>query len=460
MSLPKVFERFARQSPVTVMMRGLLEYTLPPSRLDELFREHAVEQYEDELLFSTVVDLFSLVVCGARKSVNDAYKLRVDELTVSVTSVYNKLKGTEAQVSQALVRDSASRLEPLVIGLKSECPPLLPGYSSRILDGNHLAATQHRLPETWLIGSAPLPGLCLAVLDAERRLMRDVFPCEDGHAQERTLLGEVLETAGTKDLWIADRNFCVTDFLLGLHRRGASFIIREHANGLRNKQLIGRRRKVGECDTGTVYEQRIRIGDPGQEVELRRITIVLHKSTRDGATELHIVTNVPQKDADAVTIANVYRKRWTVETGFQELGQALNGEINTLCYPRASLLAFCIALYLYNILSVLKAAMRSVHKEEAAIDTISGYYLSSEISSTYLGMMIAIERHQWTKAFAALTKTEMVSTLRSLAKHVRLIQFRKNVRGPKKPAPKRTNAKYAPHVSTKRLLDQRIGGKQ
>jgi hypothetical protein len=431
MSLPKVFERFACESPVTVMMRGLLEYTLPPSRLDELFRNHAVEQYEDEL------------------------QLRVEELTVSVTSVYNKLKGTEAQVSQALVRDSASRLEPLVVGLKSECPPLLSGYSTRILDGNHLAATQHRLPETWLIGSAPLPGLCLAVLDSERRLMRDVFPCEDGHAQERTLLGAVLETAAPKDLWIADRNFCVTDFLVGLHRRGACFIIREHANGLRNKQLIGRRRKIGENETGTVYEQQIRIGDPGAEIELRRITVVLHTPTRDGAREIHIVTNVPPEDADAITIAAVYRKRWTIENAFQELGQSLNGEINTLCYPRASLLAFCIALYLYNILSVLKAAMRSVHKEEAAIDTISGYYLSSAISSTYVGMMIAIERHKWTKAFAHLSTSEMVSTLRSLAKKVRLIQFRKNVRGPKKPRPKRTDAKHAPHVSTQRLLANR-----
>jgi len=52
MILGKIFDRFARFSPVTVMMRGLLEYVFPPSRLDELFREHAIDQYEDELLFS------------------------------------------------------------------------------------------------------------------------------------------------------------------------------------------------------------------------------------------------------------------------------------------------------------------------------------------------------------------------------------------------------------------------
>ena len=41
MSLGKVFDRFAKHSPVTVMMRGILEFAFPPKALDELFREHA-----------------------------------------------------------------------------------------------------------------------------------------------------------------------------------------------------------------------------------------------------------------------------------------------------------------------------------------------------------------------------------------------------------------------------------
>ena len=455
MCLPGVFDRFVQFSPVTVMMRGVLEYTLPPSRLDELFREHAVQQYEDELLFSSAVNVLGLAVCGIRKSVNDAYKVSADQLTVSVTSVYNKLAGTETQVSQALVRDSASRLAPIVTGLKAQCAPLLPGYRSRILDGNHLAATQHRLQETWYIGSAPLPGLCLVVLDAEQRLVKDVFPCEDGHAQERSMLNLVLETVAPKDLWIADRNFCVTDFLTGIDTRRSFFIIREHANGLRNKRLIGRRRKIGRCKTGMVYEQWVSAGDPGAELKMRRITIVLDKPTRDGATELHILTNVPASDADAVKITQLYQQRWTIENAFQELGQALHGEIDTLCYPRAALLAFCIALYTYNALSVVKAAMRAVYKDAAAVDAISGYYLASEISSTYHGMMIAIERRHWTKAFAHLTASEMASVLRNLASKIRLSQFLKNRRGPKKPPPKRTSAKFAPHVSTQQLINQR-----
>ena len=114
MILGKVFDRFARFSPVTVMMRGLLEYVFPPNRLDELFREHAVNQYEDELLFSTVVNTLALAVNGVRYSVNAAYLACREDFTVSVTALYDKLQGVEPQVARAMVRESSVRLTPVI----------------------------------------------------------------------------------------------------------------------------------------------------------------------------------------------------------------------------------------------------------------------------------------------------------------------------------------------------------
>jgi hypothetical protein len=182
MVLGKVFERFAEYSPATVMMRVIMEYVVPPERLDEIFREQAQEQYEDELLFSSTVNVLASAFTGVRKSVNDAYKTERESLRVSVVSVYNKLKGTEIQVSREIVRDVATRLVPVIDGLKTRGTPLLPGYRTKILDGNHLAATEHRIKETRTANSAPLPGKALFVLEPELRLMTDVFPCEDGHS--------------------------------------------------------------------------------------------------------------------------------------------------------------------------------------------------------------------------------------------------------------------------------------
>jgi hypothetical protein len=99
--------------------------------------------------------------------------------------------------------------------------------------------------------------------------------------------------------------------------------------------------------------------------------------------------------------------------------------------------------------------MRAANKE-ATVDMVSGYYLGSEIAASYAGAVISIAPDEWTKAFAYLTASEVADILLQLAKPIPLERFRKNKRGPKKPPPKRTNATHAPHVSTKRLLDERF----
>lgn len=74
MILAAVFERFVDESPLTVMLRVLLEQSLRTEEVDELFEHHAQQQYHRELLLSTVVNLISLVVCGLSPSVNAAYQ--------------------------------------------------------------------------------------------------------------------------------------------------------------------------------------------------------------------------------------------------------------------------------------------------------------------------------------------------------------------------------------------------
>jgi IS4 transposase len=58
--------------------------------------------------------------------------------------------------------------------------------------------------------------------------------------------------------------------------------------------------------------------------------VSLKKTTRDGEKEIFILTNVPKSVASAKLIAELYRKRWSIETMFQELEAHLHSEINTL----------------------------------------------------------------------------------------------------------------------------------
>lgn len=155
-------------------------------------------------------------------------------------------------------------------------------------------------------------------------------------------------------------------------------------------------------------------------------------------------------------VARLYRRRWTLETAFQHLEAYFHSEINTLAYPKAALLGFCLALVASNLLAVVLAALRSVHGQEKVDEEVSLYYIANDLSTTYTGMMIAIPEAEW-DVFARLSTPDMVATLLDLAQRVNLRAYRKSPRGPKKPRPKRDGRSKPGHVSTAKLLMARYG---
>lgn len=454
MILGDVFERFSQDAPLSVMAQAIMENALNPQFLDQVFEDFAERQFTHKLLFSTIVDLMSVVVCRIRPSIHAAFQARAETVGATIDAVYDKLNGTENAVSAALVHEVAARLTPVIDAMGGGRADWLRDYRVRILDGNHLPGTEHRLKELRTIGAGALPGHALVVLDPRLMLATDVVLCEDGHAQERSLLDQILALVTAKDLWIADRNFCTTNFLFGIAQRGGFFVIRQHASSL-HWTFLGKRRACGRIATGKVYEQTIQAtNDAGEILILRRVTVLLDQPTRDGETELHILTNVPVQDARAKVIAELYRGRWTIETAFQELEATLNSEITTLGYPKAALFAFCVALVSYNVLSTLKAALRSVHGEAVVAEEVSAYYVADEIQMTHRGMMIAIPEDEWV-VFHDLTPVELADVLVRLARSVSLPKLRKHPRGPKKPQPKKQSGAKIKHVATAKILEAR-----
>jgi IS4 transposase len=450
MVLNDVFDRFAKKTPVSVMARAMMENVLEPESLDSIFEENARRQYAGDLLFSTVADIMGLVVCQVYPSVNAVYVDRKDEIGVTIKSVYDKLQGIEPVVSRALVRDTSSAMLAILKKLGNATKPPLAGYQTKIVDGNHLRRTDRRIGELREMNVAPLPGQALVVFDPQHRLVVDVLPCEDGHASERSLLPELLETVERKDLWIADRHFCTVGFLFGITARSGKFIIREHGN--LPYALHGRRKRVGETETGIVYEQAISVTDrQGTTRRFRRITVALYQPTRDGDSEIHIVSSLP-KQVNAIRIAELYRDRWQIETAFQEVAESLEGEIQTLGYPKAALFGFCMALVAYNVLSVVRASVQAVHGEEVAED-LSTYHLALEVANTSNGMSVALDGPFWKKRYADLTPTQMANELKRLAGNIRLTKYKKAKWSPKK-KPKEMDKTNRNHVSTARVLEE------
>jgi hypothetical protein len=448
----RVLERFLAGSPVTVAFRAVLERALGTEWLDQLFERTAQRQRTGELLFSTCVELLAQVVGGMRKSVNAAYQQRQEALEVSIRSVYNKLARIEPCVSEALVRESAAVLAGLIPRLKQPKTELLPGYRVRIADVNHLAGTDHRLKKLRRHGAAALPGQALAVLDPALQLVTHVLLCEDGHANERLLIPRLLELVQADDCWISDRNFCTVAALAGIAARQACFVIRQHQQ--LQGRLLGMRKRIGRCPTGMVFEQALEVDTADGPLRLRRITVELDQPTRDGDTEVHIFTNLPAA-VGAVAIAELYLKRWKIETAFMHLATVLRSELNTLGYPDAALFGFCLGLVLYNVLMTLEAALRGAHPEETKTRKISLYYLGEEISGTYRGMVIAVPPLEW-KTLRTFNAAEFAACLRTIAERVPIKRFLTNPQSTKqaKPPPK-IKATRGGHVSTFQVLKKR-----
>ena len=128
-----------------------------PRVVDQLFEETADRQYTGDLLFSSVVGLMSLVVCRIRPSINAAYQKNAVPINVC-SHVYGKIECIEPAVGAAPVRLTAERLSPVITTMNGGTTPLLPGHRIKILDGNHLPGSQHRIKELRTMGAAALPG--------------------------------------------------------------------------------------------------------------------------------------------------------------------------------------------------------------------------------------------------------------------------------------------------------------
>jgi len=435
------------------MARLVLDQALPADWIDEVFEQNRRRQYPRELLFSSVVELMTLVTLGLRPSLHAAARKMADRLPVSLAALYAKVKRTEPALLRALVRGSAQRLAPVAAGL--EVLPSLAGWQLRIIDGNHLPASDKRLSALRGLRGAALPGHTVVVYDPDSALVCDIVSCEDAYQSERVAAAELIEQAQPGQAWIGDRNFCTHTLLSGLEARGACFIVREHAAHPK-LQACGPWSKAVSIQTGRVREQSIALAlsTPEQvsSPTWRRIEIELEAATESGETTIALWSNLPAQ-IEAATVAQLYRKRWRIEGMFGRLESVLHSEIKTLGHPRAALLGFAIAVLAYNVLSLLKAVTEQAHRATHPDLDVSTYHLTVEIASTYESMLVILPAEDLPRAGDGPSR--LVQRLLSLAGRLNPKQLATSKRGPKT---RQARASYvsasiaSSHVATGRVI--------
>jgi DDE family transposase len=455
MVLPAILDPFAEGAAPAVMTQLALDWMIERTSIDVILEEVAEGQYDREFLLGHFVQVMADVACGFRRSPRAAFLKRQLNQIASISAFYRKLARMEPAVPAAIVRETAARARDLIAAGGGLLPEPIEGFATRILDGNVLTGTDHRITELRSTLSGALPGKSLAIYEPASGVVRDIILEENAHTQERALLDQVIIEPG--QLWIMDRNFCVRTFLFRILRAGAFFLVRRHESTL-PFEPIEPLRSVGRCDTGEIYEQPIWVDDPeceGRRYRLRRIVLRLDQVTRNGETEIVLITNLPDT-VPADLCCTVYRGRWEIENHFQKLTDLLHCEIPTLGYPRAALFAFCMSVLAGNALAILKGNLRAVHGDELVAE-LSTYALVNDVAEVYPGMMIAVPPPEWS-FLRGCSVAQVAELLTDLAAKVPLEQMLRCRRGPKKPRKtKKSSGSRIHHVATKKLLDEAKG---
>jgi hypothetical protein len=448
MDVATIYQRFVEKAPAALVVHGLVRSCLSAEFLDTTTAPHLPRSPKPrQLAFSHLVQILLPVVFQTHRSVRHSYRQATHlHAIATLKCVYDRLTDTPPAAVASLVQTVAHRIRPLL-------DPHPPGTTRFLtLDGNHLAATQNRLAP--LAGLPPaLPGQALILRDQTTGVFLRVLPHEDGHANERALHAQMTDWFHEGDVVIADSCFCTEAFLTAVRRQKAGFVIRHHGGvGL---TPLGERQDCGRVATGRVYQTRVRYAQT--DLHFRLVEVELDQPTQEGHHTIGVLTDVTEEVLSAPAVAQRYHERRTIEGAFQELAEGLRGEVDTLAYPRAALLAFGLAVAVYNLLQVIRQACER-HMADPTSE-VSPVLLAQEVDSYAAGLEIALEGNPQVP-----TPTWDVSRLRAwvdgLAARIVGPRYAKSPRGHRKQPRQKPKSPKASHVATARVLEQRLRNRQ
>lgn len=328
--------------------------------LQEAFAAGRGRTYEGVLTFPGMVRLFADAISAhggsGRRSMLRAAEHR--RLPVSLPAAYGKLRRVPVAVSEEMLRRCTARLMDLLppdpgAGL----PPSLAGFNGLVLDAQTIKGLDRRLKATRGVRGGLLGGRTLAALSLRTGLIVETTACEDGYANEASLLPAALPRVrgavpGPR-LWVADRQFCFLAHLEGFTAEaGDAFIVRHRADARFTPDPACPVREGTEARGRVWTEVRgtLRAHHPERQREVRLITL-----RRPGKQTVRVVTSLLDGDRyPAADVLEVYLARWGIERVFQQITEVFGLQRLIGSSPGAAIFQFTLCALWYNVIQAFK----------------------------------------------------------------------------------------------------------
>lgn len=151
-------------------------------------------------------------------------------------------------------------------------------------------------------------------------------------------------------------------------------------------------------------------------------------------------------------------QQWGIERAFLQLTTQLRCEVDTLSYPPAALFALACAMVAFNVLAVLKAALREAHGPEVD-HTLSTHAMASDLRNMAQSLDLIVDAQDW-DVFCLASLGAMAAWLLDQARRISLKRYAKAParKSQPKPAVKRAHDPKKPHVALSRLLAKEKAG--
>ena len=364
-----------RRLPLASSVLHLLQFGLGDDILDGVFRKHSGRSYEDAIRFAPMVQLLTEGMFGQQRSAHETFLRAIDEDGVlvgsSIQAFYGKLRRVPIPLSLGLFDEVSSHLRTIQSPVVANpLPKSLESFWTLAFDGKKLKYVLKLLKPLRGLKGNVFGGKLMVAQDMATMQAISMHAVEDGEAGDNpmviNLVGRIraLPTDQPR-LWVADRAFSEYTTLPLLGQDGDFFVVRYNARCKFHADPEAQTRNGVDSEGRPFIEQWGWLGAKKQ-VRCRKITV-----ERKGRSSFSIITNL--EDADlypADDLLSLYRRRWGIETMFQQVCQTFNLGSLISSTPKGTIFQAALCFLVYNVtLMVRDQIAGAADKEPSKIST-------------------------------------------------------------------------------------------